>query len=66
LPGPLVVQTGNLGIYNFDDLPSGQSYTISVTARRFTFTPSSHVIFLTGDTTNSDFVADPGFGVRQQ
>jgi len=47
--------TGRFGNYNFADLPAGQTYNISVTARRFQFTSQS--IFLIDSLTSFDIVA---------
>ena len=46
--------TSTFGYYSFSGVPSGLNYTISVTARRFTFTPV--VMMITTDLTNLDFV----------
>lgn len=62
LPQPLVAQTGSLGWYSFNGLSTGQTYTVSVSAKRFTFTPASQMVTLTMDV-NQNFIADPGFGV---
>lgn len=64
LPQPLSVQTGMFGTYNFVDVTSGQTYTITVKGSRFTFTPNTRNVTPFADVTNEDFVADPGFGVR--
>lgn len=63
LGSPIFTQTGNLGIYSFADLPGG-TYTVSISAKRFTFTPPSQIVVLGSDLTNINFTADPGFGVR--
>lgn len=46
--------TNNLGAYQFANVTTGQTYVISVQARRFSFTPQS--IAVTGDITNQDLV----------
>lgn len=48
------VSSGPLGFYRFDDLDLGQSYTVSVSNRRFTFAPRT--VFVTGNMTGIDFV----------
>jgi parallel beta-helix repeat protein len=63
LPQPLVTQTGMLGWFFFPDLPGGV-YTVTVSAKRFTFAQPSHQVTLGSDVTNEVFTADPGFGVR--
>jgi hypothetical protein len=64
LPQPLSVQTGMLGTYNFENVTSGQTYTLTVKGSRFTFTPNTRPVTPFADLTNEDFVADPGLGVR--
>ena len=31
--------TGSFGYYSFDDVPAGETYTVSVTSKRFQFAP---------------------------
>jgi hypothetical protein len=50
------VYTGTFGYYTFGNLPSGVTYTISVTAKRYTFTPQT--LSVTDNLTNVDFVAN--------
>lgn len=57
LTAPLTVQTGNFGYYNFDGLQSGQTYTVSVEARRSNFDPSSRTVTPQANITDLDFVA---------
>ncbi len=63
LASPISVQTGMLGSYQFLDLP-GDTYTVTVSAKRFTFTPTSQVVALGADNASVNFTADPGFGIR--
>jgi predicted outer membrane repeat protein len=49
--------TGSLGYFRFDDVPSGQSYVVSVSARRYIFQESSRVINLNDNLTGFDFTA---------
>lgn len=58
LASPISVQTGAFGNFRFDDIPSGQSYTLTINAKRYVFTPSSRTFTLTGDRTNEDFISD--------
>lgn len=58
LPQPLTTTTGMLGSYGFADVPGGAVYTITVTAKRYTFTPTNRQIELVGDITGVDFVAN--------
>ncbi len=55
------VFTGPLGNYRFDDLPTGQTYTITVNSRRFSFNPV--VVNLTGGLSDFNIVAS-GSGAR--
>lgn len=57
LPAPITVQTGGFGLYRFDGLLSGQTYTITVEGKRFTFSPSSRNVTPTGNVDNEDFVS---------
>lgn len=52
------VRTGTFGFYAFEDLDSGETYVLSATARKFTFTPSTRVLNLTESVFNEDFIAD--------
>jgi uncharacterized repeat protein (TIGR01451 family) len=49
--------SGINGVYRFDDVPSGQTYTVSVGSRRFTFLPV--VITVTDQLAGLDFTAEP-------
>jgi hypothetical protein len=51
--------TSSLGYYNFEGLPVGQNYVVSVKSRRFFFSEPSHFITLQDNITDGDFVADP-------
>ena len=57
LPGPVYRSTGTFGFFSFDDLATGQNYTVTANAKRYTFTPQ--VISLSSDLTNVNFVANP-------
>jgi hypothetical protein len=46
--------TGTFGFFNFDNVPTG-SYTVSVIARRYTF--SSQIIQVTDNVTGLNFIA---------
>jgi hypothetical protein len=64
LPQPISVQTGDLGWYSFNDIPGGV-YTVTVSAKRFTFANPSHMVTLGSDITNENFVADPTLAAKQ-
>jgi hypothetical protein len=55
----LVAYTGQLGYYNFAELPAGQSYVVTVKSRRFFFAEASRVLTLNDETTGFDFIAEP-------
>lgn len=59
LAQPLVAQTGSFGWYSFDSLQSGETYIITVNAKRFTFQAPSRVISLSDNISDVDFTADP-------
>lgn len=63
LSQPLVTQTGSLGYYNFSNLTVGQTYTVTVTAKRFTFATSSQNVTLAANAT-LNFTANAGPGLR--
>ena len=58
-PGSVNAQTGNFGYYTFSGLQSGQTYTITINAKRNTFAQPSRMITPQADVTNFDFVAEP-------
>jgi CSLREA domain-containing protein len=58
LPSPITVYTGAFGRFRFNDLPTGQTYTLSVEAGKISFGSSTRNINLTGNRTNEDFIAD--------
>jgi CSLREA domain-containing protein len=58
LPAPITVQTGTFGHYRFENILTGATYTVTVSAKRYTFTPPSRDIVLTGNLDNEDFIAD--------
>lgn len=51
-------RSGSFGRYNFADLESGETYILSVTAKRFSFSNPSRVITLSEDLADEDFVSD--------
>jgi hypothetical protein len=59
LDGARIVYTGSLGYYNFENLPVGQNYVITVKSRRFFFSNPSHLHLLTDSINDGDFIADP-------
>jgi Carboxypeptidase regulatory-like domain len=51
--------TNPAGYYNFTDLPTGRTYVLSVSNKRYVFTNSPRVITLQDDLADVDFVASP-------
>jgi hypothetical protein len=50
-------QTGTFGSYRFDDLPAGQTYILSITAKRFRFGNPTRIITLDDELTGEDFIS---------
>lgn len=59
LPAPKTVQTGSFGSYNFSGLPSGSSYTVTVTTKRYVIAQASRTVSTATGVNNLDFVANP-------
>lgn len=59
LSSPIAVQTNTFGEYRFNNILSGQTYTLSVENKKYTFTPSSRSVTPSGNLDNEDFTADP-------
>jgi hypothetical protein len=51
--------SGSMGYYSFDDIPSGATYIISVSAKRFTFDDPVRVRHVLDELTDVDFTATP-------
>ncbi len=52
------VRTSSFGYYKFEDLEVGQTYILTVSAKRYTFANPTRVITLNEDLTDEDFVSD--------
>lgn len=59
LPSPMNTATGSFGYFQFTGLHAGQTYTITVGAKRFVISVPSRNVSPSGDVTGFDFVADP-------
>ena len=59
LPQPLVAISGPFGYYSFTSVPTGATYTLSLSSKRFVFNPNSRLITPYTDVTSADFVSDP-------
>jgi hypothetical protein len=58
LAEPRVISTGRSGSYSFAGLVAGETYVITVAARRYAFASSTRVVSMLGDLTDVDFVAE--------
>jgi len=59
LPEPRTATTGSFGYFSFEGLTAGQTYVVTVTSQRYTFSVPSRVITLVDNVADADFVADP-------
>ncbi len=59
LPSPIAVQTNSFGYYRFNNILSGQTYTLQVNNKKYTFTPSSRQVTPSGNLDTENFTADP-------
>lgn len=50
--------SSSLGYYRFEDVPVGETYIFSVTARQYNFVQSTQVVAIQENTDNLNFVAD--------
>jgi CSLREA domain-containing protein len=57
LASPVTVVTSSFGMYRFDNIPAGQTYIVTVRAKRFTFESPSRTISVTDSLAGVDFVA---------
>jgi hypothetical protein len=58
LAQPIVVQTGPFGYYQFNDLPIGQLYVVTVRSGRHTFSDPTRAIDLTANVVGADFISE--------
>jgi uncharacterized repeat protein (TIGR02543 family) len=59
VPLKLTTTTGPFGYYRIDNLEAGETYVVTVEAKRFTFRVPSRVIGLTDSLTDVDFIGNP-------
>jgi hypothetical protein len=57
LTTPLTTQSTTFGSYRFDNLPVGQTYVVTVSAKRYFFDNPSRVISLQDNITDADFTS---------
>jgi uncharacterized repeat protein (TIGR01451 family) len=53
-----LAMTSTFGYYRFVDIPAGQTYTISVSGKKYSFVQPTRLLNLTGETDDINFVAD--------
>jgi uncharacterized delta-60 repeat protein len=58
LTQPKIARTNSFGYYRFQDLEVGQTYLVSVSAKRYTFANPSRVITLNENLDGEDFVSE--------
>ena len=58
LTTPIVVLTGRYGSFRFENIQSGQTYTVTVLSRRFSFPQSSQTISVVDNITDIAFQAN--------
>ena len=61
LPAPITTRTGSFGYYNFENLSVGETYFITVSAKRFTFSPNARVVTPNRDVADLDFTGETAF-----
>lgn len=59
LPYPIYTQTNPFGYYRFENITVGQTYVMSVSSKRYSFTDPVRVINLSDDLFELDFFAEP-------
>jgi hypothetical protein len=57
LPSPITKYSSAFGYYSFEGLPVGETYVVTVLAKRFSFDNPSQVINLTDNATDVDFIS---------
>lgn len=51
--------SGEGGYYQFSDVPAGETYIFSVSAKHYTFTQGTQIRSINDDASDIDFIADP-------
>lgn len=49
--------SSSLGYYSFDEIPAGETYIFSVSAKRYSFSPATQMREISGDTEDINFIA---------
>ena len=55
LTTPRVAQSNSFGYYQFTDLPTGENYTITIGKSKYTFSPISQTVSLSGNFQSANF-----------
>lgn len=58
LPAPVYAQTNNFGAYRLPEVPVGQTYVITVSSKRYSFSNPSQIVNLQENLADLDFVSD--------
>ncbi|HVE56299.1 MAG TPA: LamG-like jellyroll fold domain-containing protein, partial [Pyrinomonadaceae bacterium] len=58
LPQPISARTNNFGYYQFNNLPVGETYVLTVSSKRYVFTEPSRIVNLLDSVTDADFTAE--------
>jgi hypothetical protein len=53
-----IAKTGTFGYYRFDDVSAGETYTVSVAAKKFTFANPTQIITVKDNIADLDFTAE--------
>ncbi len=53
------ILTSSFGYYSFDNLNIGETYTVTVNSKSFTFVPNSQVVLVNDNISNLNFTAQP-------
>ncbi len=58
LAEPRSVRSSSFGYYTFENLQAGETYTLSIGAKRFTFASSAQVVTLNDNVADADFISE--------
>ncbi len=58
LTQPISARTNNFGFYQFDNLPVGETYVLTVSSKKYVFTEPSRTVNLLDEITDADFTAE--------
>lgn len=58
LGAPVTLRTNSFGYYSFENLPSGGTYIVTVSAKMYTFVPSTRAVNLEENAADIDFVSE--------